>query len=382
MASPRIDVLIPAYNAEATIESAVSSIQLQTVRDIRIHIVNDGSTDETRTILARLASGDPRIQVHNQPNGGIVDALNAGLAHCTAEMIARHDADDLAYPDRLERQIAYLDDHPDCIALGGSVRHINAEGEPTGSIGRAMPAGEADAYSVPCREPYIIHPFLMARRAAIEGIRGYRYVFHAEDSDLYWRLEEIGRLHNLPDLLGDYRLHDQSISGKSIQNGRIMAVCSQLAGLSARRRREGRADLVFEKTLLNRLGRASDITGMVAIAAELLEEAELAAFEEMVAAKLMELCAYRPYEPTVADCRFVRAVSERGFDHLPASQRALLIRQLSGSAARLMHDRHWREALELLPRRYYPQAIARLGVRAVRYRAAVARGRVLLPNMG
>ena len=376
MTSPRIDVLIPAYNAATTIESALASIQAQTVRNIRIHVVNDGSTDDTGEILARLAKDDPRIQVHTRANGGVVEALNAGLSQCTFEFVARHDTDDLAYPDRFERQLAYLDTHPDCVALGGSVRHIDAEGRPTGSIGLAMPPEEANAYSVPCREPYIIHPFLIVRRAAIMGVGGYRYVFHAEDSDLYWRLQEVGRLHNLQDFLGDYRLHDQSISGKSLQNGRIMAICSQLAGLSARRRREGRPDLVLEKALLGQLQTAPDLADMVAIAGELLERGELTAFEEMVAGKLMELCGYRPYEPTVADCHFVRRVAERGFSHLPAPQRALLIRQLSGSAARLLYNGYPREALELLPCRYYPQAVARFCVRAVRHGIAFARGRI------
>src|SRR5690349_10856990 len=112
MQPARIDVLIPVYNGARTVASAVRSMQTQTLRDIRIHVVDDGSTDDTPQILRALADADDRIVVHTQPNGGIVDALNAGLARCTAPFVARHDADDLAYPQRLQRQLDYLLEHP------------------------------------------------------------------------------------------------------------------------------------------------------------------------------------------------------------------------------------------------------------------------------
>ncbi len=71
---------------------------LQTIRDIRIIIVNDGSTDRTQDILNKIAKADERVQVLTTLNGGIVSALNAGSQICSAEFVARHDADDLAYP--------------------------------------------------------------------------------------------------------------------------------------------------------------------------------------------------------------------------------------------------------------------------------------------
>ena len=103
--TPLIDVLIPAYNAGRTIRSALGSIQDQTIRDIRIVVVDDGSTDDTAAIVGEVAAADPRVELHRQANGGIVDALNAGLQRGQAEFVARFDADDLSYPDRFARQI-------------------------------------------------------------------------------------------------------------------------------------------------------------------------------------------------------------------------------------------------------------------------------------
>src|ERR1700742_1126690 len=123
-----VDVLIPVYNGVRYVRSALESIQAQTVSDIRIHVVDDGSTDGTAEVLAEMAAQDPRLRIHTKANGGIVDALNTGLAFCTAEFVARHDADDIAYPDRLERQIAYLRQHPDCVALSGAARHVDQDG--------------------------------------------------------------------------------------------------------------------------------------------------------------------------------------------------------------------------------------------------------------
>ena len=96
-----IDVLITAFNSAPTIEEAVGSILGQTVREIRVVIVDDGSTDETPAILRRMAANDSRIEIITKPNGGIVDAANVGLVHCRAEFLARQDSDDIASPDRL-----------------------------------------------------------------------------------------------------------------------------------------------------------------------------------------------------------------------------------------------------------------------------------------
>ncbi len=160
-----MDVVIPVYNGAATVESALASIQEQTVRDIRMIVVNDGSTDASRTIIERMAQADGRILLLNRENGGIVDALNDGLARCTAEIVARQDADDLAVPDRFEKQLAWLRSRPGCNAVAGAIIHIDEHGRELGPKMTFDPPEIADPLRYPQKEPYLSHPFLMMRRA-------------------------------------------------------------------------------------------------------------------------------------------------------------------------------------------------------------------------
>ncbi len=358
-----VDVLMPAYNAGTTIEIAVESILNQTVRDLRVHIVNDGSTDDTGDVLARLAVKDPRVHVYTQPNEGIVDSLNNGLEHCRAEFLARIDADDIAYPERIETQIAYLRANPDVVAVGAKMRHVDINGVPLGSIAEIHSPDLADPSYVPCIEPYLIHPVMTARRTAIEAAGRYRQVYYAEDTDLYWRLRDHGRLYNMPELLGDYRFHAGSVSGQSIVNGRIMSVSSQLTGLSTLRRARGVPDLIFRKDSLAAYRKARTLSAMVEIGAVQLDVEERRHFEEAVAGKIMELTAYRPYELETEDCAYVGMIARRGFGHLPPENARVQQRRISGTASRIAAKGRMRDALLMLPPAMLPMFLARTAAR-------------------
>ena len=364
MSQTTVDVIIPIYNGAATVESAVGSIQAQTLRDIRIIVINDGSTDASKAILDRMAAADSRIVLLNRANGGIVDALNAGLDACTAELVARHDADDLAVPDRLERQVGWMRKHPECIAVSGAVIHINQSGRELGPKEVPDDPAMADALLYPQKEPYLIHPFLMMRRSTPAAIGGYRHVFHAEDTDLYWRLQERGSLTNMTDLLGYYRVHDQSITGASTLNGRISAMSSQLSGLSALRRRAGRGDIAFPREALVEYKAAGSLEEITKLGARGLEQNEAVRLAAATSAKMLELSAYRPYELDSADCAFIRSSLERVMATMGGQNRALTIRRITGTAARLAAAGRVMEALKLCPPRLYPQFASRLALRA------------------
>jgi glycosyltransferase involved in cell wall biosynthesis len=354
----RVDILIPAYNAASTLREAVESALAQTESDIRVVIVNDGSTDETGAIAADLAQADPRVHVVTTQNQGIVEARNEALRHAQAEFIACLDSDDVAFPSRIERELAYLAEHPECVAVGSAVEHVDEHGAPLSGMTQPPPPESADPARAPALEPYIIQSTLLARRAHVEALGGYRHVPNSEDSDLFWRLAERGRLVNLPEKLGRYRVHTASVSS-SIVNGRIMAIGSQLGALSAVRRRAGQPDLAFSYAMHNALKVARTMEEMCAIASEQLDAEEAKHLCIAASAKLMELANYRPYELDAADCAFVRAA-------LPFAKQLTTQNQkeigwyVTVTAARLLRKGKFGEAFALTPPQNYPVTAARV----------------------
>lgn len=353
-----VDVLMPAYNAAATLRDAIESLRAQTLADIRIIVVNDGSTDATGAILDALATVDPRIVAVHKKNDGIVEARNTALSHASVEFIACLDADDIAFPDRLERTLAYLNAHPECVAVGGAVEHMDEHGAPLSGLQQSGDPGSADAAKAPALEPYIVQSTLMARRADVVELGGYRHVPNSEDSDLFWRLAERGALVNLPDVLGKYRVHTASISS-TLHNGRIMALGSQLGALSAQRRRAGKGDLAFPRALHEALKKAPTLDAMVAIASADIEKAERARLHIATACKLMELARYRPFEPDRADCAFIRSALSHAAV-LSAQNQKEVTWYVTVTAARLMRKGMFAEAVALTPAKDYPMAAARM----------------------
>ena len=108
----KISVIIPTYNREAVIERSVRSVLQQTYSNLEVIIVDDGSTDNTEQVIAQIR--DERIRYIKQENGGASSARNAGVKHATADLIAFQDSDDYWHPDKLEKQMAYWQQHPEC----------------------------------------------------------------------------------------------------------------------------------------------------------------------------------------------------------------------------------------------------------------------------
>ena len=374
-----VEVLMTVYNGGAYVAETIGSLQSQTLQGFRLQVVDDGSNDDTPAILGRLAAADPRIRVHRKPNGGVVEASNHGLQFCTAEFVARLDADDLCYPDRLERQVGYLRDHPDVLAVAGKARHIDPAGRRLGTVAKFPPPERADAEHIPAVEPYLLHPFVTLRRSALERVGGYRELSVSEDSDLYWRLQELGPLHNDDHFCGEYRMNPESLSSRSVRNGRVMAVFSQLAALSARRRRSARPDLAFTRAYADAIKAASgSLDGTCAAAAVQLEPAEVERFRFAVGVKLMEMAGYRPYELELSDCAFLREVLPAGVATLRGTNRGIVRRNFSGTAARLAAKGLWAEARALTASGFGPAFWMRYGLRKLMPSAFHRRVRVLV----
>jgi glycosyltransferase involved in cell wall biosynthesis len=204
---PLVSVVMPVYNSEAYLQAALTSILAQSFRDFDFVIVDDGSMDGSAAILARAAAQDPRIKLISRENRGISASLNEGIAMAQGELIARMDADDIALPDRLARQVAFLEAHPDCGLLGGQILFTDPDDRPLMNV-RYPSDHEAIVAQMIGGKTSIAHPAVVARRRHVESVGGYDPAYDfAEDVDLFLRLAEVTRLTNLPDLVLRYRQH-------------------------------------------------------------------------------------------------------------------------------------------------------------------------------
>ena len=207
---PRVAVLFPARDAARTVRAAAVSILRQTERDLSLVCVDDGSTDGTGEILARLAERDRRVSVLRGAGEGIARALGRGLARCDAQVVARMDADDVAHPRRLELQVQALSADPALAAVGARVRLFPRRHVRGGMLRYAAWLNGLTSPEVVERdllvESPLVHPAAAIRRSALEAAGGWRDGPFPEDYDLWLRLAEAGgRLANLPHLLLAWR---------------------------------------------------------------------------------------------------------------------------------------------------------------------------------
>lgn len=206
----KVSVLMPVYNGERYLVEAVDSILNQTFRDFEFVIINDGSNDRTAEILARYA--DPRMRiVHNDKNVGITASLNKGLDLARGEYIARMDQDDISEPQRLEKQVAYMEENPNVVASGTWARDIDAEGREIGQ--RCVPASERMRYEY-WRPSPIVHPSAILRTSQLGRARYDANFDPAADFEFWLRLKANHDLGNVPEFLLRYRVHADSITGR------------------------------------------------------------------------------------------------------------------------------------------------------------------------
>lgn len=210
MNTPRISVVMPFFNARSTIGETLRSILGQTCGDFELVAVDDGSDDGSAERLSEVVGADPRVRLFRPGRRGIVGAMNFGLDQARGEYVARMDADDRMHPERLRRQLDYLDSHPDVGLVGSRVRLFPEERIEGGfreyvqwQNGCLSPAEiAADIYV----ELPIANPTTMFRRRCVVDLGGYRDGDFPEDYELMLRLNHEGvAMAKLPQVLLDWR---------------------------------------------------------------------------------------------------------------------------------------------------------------------------------
>jgi hypothetical protein len=235
--APRVSVVMTILNGETYLTESVQSVLGQTLEDLELIVVDDGSTDRSRDILESFARADPRVRVLvNDRNMGIAGARNRAGQLARAPYVAWLDGDDIAYPDRLSRQVEFLDRHPSIAAVSGAVVTIDANGRRMATV--RHPTSNRVIQSTLLKHCCFTVAAATARRAAVEAVGGFRFR-EVEDYDLWLRISERFELANLREPVIFHRFHLRQetlvVLEQMARKGR--AVCA-----AARARRESGVD--------------------------------------------------------------------------------------------------------------------------------------------
>jgi glycosyltransferase involved in cell wall biosynthesis len=196
--TPSVSVLLCVHNGAPRVADAVASVLAQTLRDLELIVVDDGSTDATPTQLARVA--DPRVRIVSQARTGLTRALNRALGLARAPLVARLDADDTARPDRLERQRAFLERTPEVGLLGTAAHELDVQGRLVRVV--QPPLDDAALRRALIRANPFVHSSVMLRRDLLDKVGGYDETYPvAQDYDLWMRLSCVTRMANLAEPL-------------------------------------------------------------------------------------------------------------------------------------------------------------------------------------
>jgi len=210
-ATPTVSAILPVYNGAKYLRESVNSILQQTFTDFELIAVDDGSTDGSLRILNDLARSDNRMRIITRPNTGVSGAANDGIAEARGQFLARMDADDIAMPNRFEKQVAYLLTHPEVVLLGTRVLLIDPYGSPLHEGDQQIEHEAIEKEMLKGVGWAVAQPTSMIPAAAFKTVGPYRADrVPSEDLDLFLRLAEIGRVTNLPEVLLHYRQHPRS----------------------------------------------------------------------------------------------------------------------------------------------------------------------------
>jgi len=212
--SPKITVLMSCYNAADYLGEAIDSVLYQTFKDFEFILIDDGSTDNTLNIIKRYAQSDGRIIIVEKDNSGLADSLNKGIKIAKGEWIARLDADDIAFPKRLEKQLNYVKDKQDYVLIGSGCITIDKSGKKIKDYKYPSESRNIINWLVKGKSSFP-HSSAFYLTSVVRRLGGYRpRITYAEDIDLWLRLSTIGKIGCIEEPLIKLRKHDGSITAR------------------------------------------------------------------------------------------------------------------------------------------------------------------------
>jgi glycosyltransferase involved in cell wall biosynthesis len=250
---PLVSVIVPAYNAEVFIERTLKSILNQTYTNIEVLVVDDGSQDSTAKIVKLFVQKDSRVTLLQQPNSGVAAARNLAIAKSQGEFIAPIDADDIWYPQNIEKQVECMLASPESVGLvyAWSV-DIDEQDVPTGGCRKSWEEG--DVRLILATKNFVGHASAtLIRRACFDQVGGYNTEFRehnaqgCEDFDLYLRISEKYQFRVVPELLIGYR----QVMGSMSCNSQAMSKSREMVMLEFQRRNPEVPATVYKSAWIN-----------------------------------------------------------------------------------------------------------------------------------
>jgi glycosyltransferase involved in cell wall biosynthesis len=213
-----VTVLMPAYNAEKTVEAGIRSIVKQTYRHWDLLVIDDGSTDNTGAICRRLAEEDSRIVYYRSAHIGFSAVLNLGLNLIQGKYVARLDSDDISYSARLEKQIKFLRANPHVKVLATWGERINDRGQPLSKLDLGASTEQEFLAFQKRRKPlFLIHSSVMADRETLLAYGGFRKEEYPSDDIWLWtRIAKDHVVMAIPENLVGYRISAAGISNRTL----------------------------------------------------------------------------------------------------------------------------------------------------------------------
>lgn len=207
----KVSVIMPIYNSESYLAEAIESVLNQSYQNIEVVLVNDASIDHSESIAEKYISDRVRY-IKNPQNSGVAYSLNRAIQLCCGDYIARMDADDISMPDRIKKQVAFMEANSTLAVSGSWVRHI---GKYKGVLEK-KPSGSSCIAAFMMLDNPVMHPTAIMRKRTLEN---YRLKYDAayercEDFDLWEKVSQVAEIDNLPEPLLHFRVHAGSVTAK------------------------------------------------------------------------------------------------------------------------------------------------------------------------
>ncbi len=227
--NPTVSVLMPVYNGYRYVSEAIESILQQTYTDFELLITDDGSQDQSLTVLQSYAERDARILLTSRSNKGLTPTMNEMLGKARGKFIAVMEQDDCSIPQRLALETQFLQEHPDVVCVSGWPQLIDEEGRLLTQLMMPTTHNEIQTLAL-AGHSGVSHPGVMFRKDSLLQVGGYDESLRlAHDLDLWLKLGEVGKLANLAEGVVQYRLHPESESERNRlrQREEALIVCQR-----------------------------------------------------------------------------------------------------------------------------------------------------------